>query len=164
MRYEAEIEGRSVSVELEQRNGRIVAIIDSRSYDVEVLNPEEGVYLIFAGNLVYEARVWSAESSSFNVKLRGQVFNAKVFDRKRARAVAEHSDEGQQHLTSPMPGKVVRVLLKPGDQVAAGQGVVIVEAMKMQNEIKSPRAGRLIEVRVVEGATVNATQVLAIVD
>lgn len=164
MRYEAEIDGRRVNVELEQRNGRTIAVIDKRSYDVEVLSLEEGVYLIFAGDLVYEARVWPTESNSFSVKLRGQVFNAKIFDRKRARAVAEHSDEGQQHLTSPMPGKVVRVLLKPGDQVAAGQGVVIVEAMKMQNEIKSPKAGRLIEVLVVEGATVNAAQALAIVE
>jgi biotin carboxyl carrier protein len=164
MRYEAEIDGRRVSVELDQRDGRTVAVIDKRSYDAEVLNPEEGVYLIFVGDLVYEARVWPTESNSFSVELRGQVFSAKIFDRKRARAIAEHSDEGQQQLTSPMPGKVVRVLLKPGDEVAAGQGVVIVEAMKMQNEIKSPKAGRLIEVRVVEGAAVNATQVLAIVE
>jgi biotin carboxyl carrier protein len=54
--------------------------------------------------------------------------------------------------------------LNPGDEVAAGQGIVVVEAMKMQNEIKSPKAGRVIEVRVVEGATVNANQVLAVVE
>jgi biotin carboxyl carrier protein len=63
-----------------------------------------------------------------------------------------------------MPGKVVRVLLGAGDDVAAGQGVVVVEAMKMQNEIKSPKAGRIIEVRVSEGATVNSNQVLAVVE
>jgi biotin carboxyl carrier protein len=63
-----------------------------------------------------------------------------------------------------MPGKVVRVLLAEGDEVALGQGVVVVEAMKMQNEIKSPKSGRVIEVRVVEGSTVDANQVLAIVE
>lgn len=164
MKYEAEIDGRHVSVELEQRDGRFFAVIDRRSYDVEVLRPEAGVYLILAGGLVYEARVWPAGSNSLCVKLRGQVFDAKIKDRRRARAVVEHSDEGQHHLTSPMPGKIVRVLLKPGDQVAAGQGVVIVEAMKMQNEIKSPKAGRLIDVRVSEGAAVNANQVLALIE
>jgi biotin carboxyl carrier protein len=63
-----------------------------------------------------------------------------------------------------MPGRVVRVLLQAGDEVAAGEGVVVVEAMKMQNEIKSPKAGRVLEVRVTQGATVNANQVLAVVE
>ena len=74
------------------------------------------------------------------------------------------SCEGRQNLTAPMPGKVVRVLLHSGDEVSAGQGVVVVEAMKMQNEIKSPKTGRVIEVRVAEGATVTANQVLAVVE
>jgi biotin carboxyl carrier protein len=77
---------------------------------------------------------------------------------------ADHTSEGRQQLTAPMAGKVVRVLLKPNDEVAAGQGVVVVEAMKMQNEIKSPKAGRVIEIRVIEGATVTANQILAIVE
>jgi biotin carboxyl carrier protein len=63
-----------------------------------------------------------------------------------------------------MPGKVVRVLLRTGDEVDLGQGVVVVEAMKMQNEIKSPKSGRVVEIRVSEGATVNASQVLAVVE
>jgi biotin carboxyl carrier protein len=56
------------------------------------------------------------------------------------------------------------VLLGPGDQVSAGQGVLVVEAMKMQNEIKSPKPGRVVEIRVVEGDAVNANQVLAVVE
>ena len=63
-----------------------------------------------------------------------------------------------------MPGKVVRVLLAPGNEVDAGQGVLIVEAMKMQNEIKSPKQGHVVEVRVSEGETVSANQVLAVVE
>ncbi|HXG95135.1 MAG TPA: biotin/lipoyl-containing protein [Blastocatellia bacterium] len=164
MRYEAEIDGRQVSVELEERDGRIAAKVGGRSYDVEVERPGEGVYLIFVGDRVYEARAWGDTSGSLHVKVRDRVFNAKIIDRKHRRATVEHSLEGQQHLTAPMPGKVVRVLRNVGDEVAAGQGVVVVEAMKMQNEIKSPKSGRVIEVRVSEGATVNANQVLAVVE
>ena len=66
-----------------------------------------------------------------------------------------------QTLASPMPGKVVRVLVAVGDEVAAGQGLLVVEAMKMQNEMKSPRAGKVLSLAAVEGATVSAGQPLA---
>jgi biotin carboxyl carrier protein len=164
MKYEADIDGRPVGIELEQRNGRVSAAIDGRKYEVEVITPEEGVYLIFDGERVYEARVWSEGTESMRVKLRDRLFTASIIDRRHRRATADHSQEGRQHLVAPMPGKIVRVLLSPGDTVAAGQGVVVVEAMKMQNEIKSPKAGRVTEVRVGEGATVNANQVLAVVE
>jgi biotin carboxyl carrier protein len=63
-----------------------------------------------------------------------------------------------------MPGKVVRLLVAPGDAVTAGQGLIVVEAMKMQNEIKAPRAGRVLEVRAAEGATVAAGEALLILE
>lgn len=164
MKYEAEIDGRPASIELEQRDGRVSAKIDGRNYELEVIRPEEGAYLMFVGERVYEARAWSEGANSVRIKLRDRLFTVSIIDRKHRRVTADPGQEGQQHLTSPMPGKIVRVLLDPGDDVAAGQGVVVVEAMKMQNEIKSPKAGRVIEVRVVEGATVNANQVLAVVE
>jgi biotin carboxyl carrier protein len=164
MKYEAEIDGRTANIELEQHNGHVFATVDDRKYDAEVIRPEEGAYLIFVGDRVYEARVWFEGATSLRIKLRDRLFAASIIDRKRKRAATDHSQEGQQHLIAPMPGKIVRVLLAPGDTVAAGQGVVVVEAMKMQNEIKSPKAGRVTEVRVTEGSTVNANQVLAVVE
>jgi biotin carboxyl carrier protein len=164
MKYEAEIDGRRASIEMDERDGRIRATVDGRGYDLEVARPEEGVYLLSSGDHVYEAHVWSGESKSISVKLRGRLFTANIIDRKHRRSAAETAGEGQQFLTAPMPGKVVRVLLSAGDEVAAGQGVVVVEAMKMQNEVKSPKSGRVVEVRVAEGATVNANQVLAVVE
>jgi biotin carboxyl carrier protein len=163
MKYEAEIDGHQISLEIEQRNGRVLATIGQRSYDLEVESPEPGVYLMFLGNEVHEARVWSADMGALRVKLGSRQFTASIIDRKHRRTV-EHRPEGPQQLTAPMPGKVVRVLLKPGDEVAAGQGVVVVEAMKMQNEIKSPKAGRILEVRVAEGENVDNKQVLAVVE
>ncbi len=164
MKYEAEIDGRKVTVDLEARNGRVDAVVDGRSYSLEVAQPETGSYLLFSGDKVYEARVWEEPPSSLRVKLRDRLFSANVHDRKHRRAASEQGEEGMQYLTAPMPGKVVKVLRRAGDEVSAGDGVVVVEAMKMQNEIKSRKAGRVIELRVSEGATVSAGQVLAIVE
>jgi len=164
MKYEAEIDGRAITVELDQRDGRVSAKLDGRAYEVEVTRPEAGVYLLFHGDQVYEVRLWSEANQTMHINLRDRRFTARVIDRRQRRSVAEQTTEGRQQLIAPMPGKVVRVLLEPGDEVAAGQGVVVVEAMKMQNEIKSPKDGRVIEVRVKQDATVTAGQVLAIVE
>ena len=164
MRYEAEIDGRQVSIELEERDGRVSAKIGGRDYDLEVMRPEEGAYLILAGDHVYEAHAWSEQTNAVRIQLRDRIFAVNIIDRKHRRVTTDHRSEGRQNLTAPMPGKVARVLLNVGDEVTAGQGVVVVEAMKMQNEIKAPKAGRVIEVRVAEGVTVTASQVLAVVE
>ncbi len=164
MRYEVEIHGRQTTVELEQRDGKVQARVGARQYDIEVVYPEEGVYTFRDGDQVYEARVWAPDSSSLRVSISGLLFSTRVIDRKHRSSTVEHGTEGRQILIAPMPGKVVRVLLGVGDEVTLGQGVVVVEAMKMQNEIKSPKSGRVVEVRVAEGANVNANQVLAVVE
>ena len=164
MKYEAEIDGRDIAVEIEDRNGRLIARLGQRSYEVEVIRPEAGVYLLLVGDQVFEARAWTDQTDVIRVSLRGQVYDARIVDRKHRRTAAEHQLEGQVRLMAPMPGKVVRLLLRQGDKVGAGQGVVVVEAMKMQNEVRSPKAGRVIELRVSQGDTVNANQLLAVVE
>ena len=164
MKYEAEIDGRAVAVELDERDGRVLAKIGERVYEIEVTRPEAGAYLLFWGDQIYEARLWTEASQTMRISLRDRRFAVKVIDRRQRRSVAEQASEGRQQLIAPMPGKIVRVLLEPDAEVAAGQGVVVVEAMKMQNEIKSPKAGRVLEIRVQQGATVTAGQVLAVVE
>lgn len=164
MRFETEIDGRGVTLELEQNNGRVDARIGEHSYCGEVLQPEPGVYTILIDNKVYEARVSSGGTSSLQVQIRDRIFSVEIIDRKHRRTSSERGAEGKQNLVAPMPGKVVAVLMKPGDEVLVGQGVVVVEAMKMQNEIKSPKAGKVIEIKVTPGTTVNANQVLAVVE
>ena len=164
MKYEVEIRGRQASIELEQRNGRVQARVGPREYDLEVVSPETGVYTFLAGDRVYEAHLWTIEPNSFRVTIRGHLFPTRIIDRKHRRSTTERGIEGRQNLVAPMPGRVVRVLLGAGDEVTVGQGVVVVEAMKMQNEIKSPKSGRIVEIRVTEGAAVNANQVLAVVE
>ena len=164
MKYEAKIDNGQVAITIEERDGMVSASVDDRLYEVRVVQPEPGVYVICSGDDVYEARVSAGDRDRMQVNLRGRMFDVDIIDRKHRRPATEHTAEGRQHLTSPMPGKVVRVLLTAGDEVEAGQGVVVVEAMKMQNEIKSPKAGRVVEIRVNEGETVSANQVLAVVE
>jgi biotin carboxyl carrier protein len=164
MKYEAEVQGKPVTVEFERRDGRVIGRVDTREYDLEFFCPEEGVYTFLAGDQVYETQVSELDDTSLRVQIGSRVMTTRIIDRRHRRTSAEHTMEGRQNLTAPMPGRVVRVLLNGGDEVAAGQGVIVVEAMKMQNEIKSPKSGHVVEVRVAEGATVNANQVLAVVE
>jgi biotin carboxyl carrier protein len=164
MKYELEIDGIRKMIQLDQSDDYVVANLEGRDYRMRLARPEDGVYLLFVGERVYEARVCSTGRSSFSVKLGSRVFSAQLIDRKHRRGGADGSQTGQQHLVAPMPGKVIRVLLSRGDEVTGGQGVVVVEAMKMQNEVKSPKKGRLVDIRVKEGDTVTANQILAIVE
>jgi biotin carboxyl carrier protein len=82
----------------------------------------------------------------------------------RHRADSGVATDGEQPVTAPMPGRVVRVLVQAGDEVAAKQGVIVVEAMKMENELRSPKAGRVKEVSVTPGTSVDAGRVLLVVE
>jgi biotin carboxyl carrier protein len=130
--------------------------------EAHVEMPEPGVYSILMDGRSYDARVEETPAGGMVVVVDGFRFEIEVTDPRRwLRKSGSRRGEGLQSLTAPMPGKVVRVLARAGEPVEAGQGIVVVEAMKMQNEIKAPRAGKLLSVSVKEGATVAAGEVLA---
>jgi biotin carboxyl carrier protein len=93
-------------------------------------------------------------------EFRIAISDEREWRRKRGSAIEA---EGRQQVLAPMPGKIVRLLVKTGDTVRAGQGLLVVEAMKMQNEIRAPKSGTIDRLAVVEGQTVNAGEVVAIV-
>ena len=84
--------------------------------------------------------------------------------RRRRAAAGGFSAEGRQVICAPMPGKIVKVLVKAGDEVQEGQGLVVVEAMKMENELKSPKAGKVVELTAKEGTTVENNAKLVVVE
>jgi biotin carboxyl carrier protein len=130
-----------------------------RIADVEI--PEPSVYSVLLDGRVYDARVEEA-ATGLVVVIDGYRFEMEVRDPRRySRKDRARGGEGIQTVAAPMPGKVVRVLVAPGDSVAAGQGLLVVEAMKMQNEMKALRAGRVLTVTVKEGATVAPGEILA---
>ena len=164
IKYDAEINGERSSVEIDDRGGRSGAIVNGRRYECEVARPEEGLFQIFIGDAVYRVTVSDASAGTLAVRLRGRDYIVRLIDRKHRRPGVESRGEGRQSLLAPMPGKVVRILCAAGRDVSTGQGVIVVEAMKMQNEIKAANAGKVIEIRVVVGETVEAGQVLAVIE
>jgi len=133
----------------------------SAEQNAHVESPEPGVYSVLMNGRSYDAFV-EETPNGLMVSLQGYHFEIQVRDPRRwSRKGGASSGEGVQTIASPMPGKVVRVLVKAGDVVQAGQGIVVVEAMKMQNEMKAPRAGNVLSLPAREGATVLAGEVLA---
>jgi biotin carboxyl carrier protein len=133
-----------------------------RSAQVEI--PEPGVYSVLLDGRSYEARV-EEHPGLLVVVIDGYRFEIDVRDPRRFRRRSGAAGAGGIHTVSaPMPGKVVRVLAAPGDAVEAGQGLLVVEAMKMQNEMKAPRSGKVASISAKEGATVVAGEVLATIE
>ncbi|HKX83269.1 MAG TPA: biotin/lipoyl-containing protein, partial [Pyrinomonadaceae bacterium] len=137
-----------------------------REYELDVSEPEPGVFLIRHDNEIYEAAVTVSNDGKRIVSLKGKDHEIVLYDPKRLRSSAgadAHAD-GVAEIKTAMPGKVVRILTAPGTPVEKGDGVIVVEAMKMQNELKSPKAGTVKEIRVEEGTTVSAGDVLATIE
>jgi biotin carboxyl carrier protein len=132
--------------------------------DAHIEVPEPGVYSVLMDGRSYDASVEETRSGLV-VAIDGYRFEIEVRDPRRwSRQSAARGGEGVETVAAPMPGKVVRVLVSPGDAVEAGQGIAVVEAMKMQNEMRASRAGRVIAVLAKEGATVAAGEVLATIE
>jgi len=109
----------------------------------------------------YEVGVEPAEDGAW-VTVRGRRFRVTISDPRRWNPKnAGRAVHGRESILAPMPGKIVRLLVAPGDSVEAGQGIIVIEAMKMQNELKARRGGRVVALPVREGETVAAGAVLA---
>jgi biotin carboxyl carrier protein len=126
---------------------------------------EGGVLSLLIDGKSYEIRR-DQQSGQTEIRLGEESFLVEVRDPRslRARRGAGAATDGPKKITAPMPGKVIRILAPEGTQVEAGQGVLVIEAMKMQNELKSPKAGIVKKIMAREGATVNPGDALAIVE
>jgi len=129
-----------------------------------ILEVEPGVYSVLLGGRSYEVKV-TPSGDAWAVDVDGRHFVIESIDpRQERRNGANRGKTGPMRLSAPMPGKVVRVLVEQGQAIEAGQGLVVVEAMKMQNEIKAPSSGRVVSLHASPGATVAAGEVLAVVE
>ncbi len=168
MKLKAVVSSSEHEISLDLVNGGTMAEVDGRHHELEVRDSDNGNYLIIEGPNVYKCRVEARHEAkdSFAVVLRGQSFDITLIDPKRLRSAQTSGahDQGAAQITSPMPGKIVRVLVETGTHVEAGTGIVVVEAMKMQNEMKAPKAGMVVSINAEAGATVNAGDVLAVIE
>lgn len=127
---------------------------------VELVEP--GVYSVLVGRRSFDVRVDNGRGEAW---ISGRLYEVLVEDpRELSASASSGAAAGRRDLIAPMPGKVIRLLVAEGEGVTAGQGVIVVEAMKMQNEMPAPKAGRVTSLRVGPGDSVAAGQVLATVE
>jgi biotin carboxyl carrier protein len=166
MKLQADIAGVVTDVEITRSGRECRAVVDGREYILDVSQPEPGVYLIKDGSTVSEATVTQTSQGGSNVHLRGREHQIAIIDPKRLRTGggAHGVASGKAEIKTAMPGKVVRIIAAVGDTVQKGDGVIVVEAMKMQNEMKSPKDGTIVEIKAAEGDTVGAGDVLVVIE
>lgn len=164
MKLNVKIGGRDRTVEIARDGEKTQFCLDGREIAADLMEVQPGIYSVLIGGQAFEASV-TADSSSSRVLIGGQEFPFEIADPRRWNRGrgGMAGAEGKQSIAAPMPGKIVRLLVKNGDSVEIGQGLIVVEAMKMQNEIKSPKAGKIERLDAREGQAVNAGEILAVI-
>jgi biotin carboxyl carrier protein len=170
-----EIGGRKQIIEISGAAATYRAVVDGREYAVDAARTGDN-WSLLVGARSYEVAFGSASGGEFPVHVNGRGVAVKLnvltpsgrpyLEKRVARGFDQPADTrgGPLSVTAPMPGRVVKILVGVGDVVAPRQGVAVVEAMKMENEVRAPRAGTVKEVRVTEGALVEAKAVLVVVE
>ena len=176
--YEISVGGKNYKVELElasatpsQSPGDSISEVsnrmrlDGREIPVSFVSISQGSFSLIVNGESFDV-FCERVGERLQVSVRGAIYECFVSDSRslRTRKKAGLADSGEQKLTASMPGKVVRIIAAVGDQITAGQGILVIEAMKMQNEVRSPKDGQLKKLLVRKGANVVAGEVLAIIE
>lgn len=178
MRYDVEVLGRVRQVQVTRTADTFTVEIDGRRWSVDAVRidpqtlsllirdgagDEPGVDATSRGGRSEEVVLASGPGGAVTARVGGIPVDVHPSHRRRRSRDAQGTQSGPQRLVAPMPGKVIRVLVKPGDVVAARQAVVVVEAMKMENELRAVRDGRVSDIVVRDGQLVDAGALLAVI-
>jgi biotin carboxyl carrier protein len=166
VKYQVLLAGKTRVIELESNAGDWKISLDGTELDASIAEVAPHIFSVLVNGKSHQVRVAPQPDGTLIVHSGRAEYRAEVIDPRvwRGRRHGALEAEGRQQIMAPMPGKVVRLLVAPGDVVEAGQGLLVVEAMKMQNEIRSPKSGRVEKLLAREGQAVNAGDVLAWVD
>ncbi len=177
MKFIAEIGGRSHTIEVDNHgadDGYYTMVVDGERHEVDAQLLRSHIVSVLIDHKSYDVDIEKSGKlddtldGRMKVRVRGRVVNLDILSERRKKmkeaATAHLSQSGVVNIESPMPGKVFKMLVKEGDEVEEGQGVVVVEAMKMENELKSPKAGTVTSVKVNEGQAVDAGTSLVIIE
>lgn len=174
MHYAFAIGARTRTVHLERRDAGFRVTVDDQVFDVHAADVDGRALSMLVGSTAAQGAGRSVEAvvaagkapGELQVAVGGRTIAVHVVttERSRRRGGGPGDTSGPQRITAPMPGKVVRVLVAEGAEVQAKQALVVVEAMKMENELRAARAGRVVSIAVVEGQSVDAGAVLAVVE
>ncbi len=167
MAYIVEVDGKSFKVEVEEIGvAKYRILLDGKEHIIDAHRTERDVFSVIIDGRSFEVDLDEREDS-YEVSIGGDFFKIYVFDEKR-RFLKERRERsliaGRQVISAPMPGKVIKILVKPGERVRKGSGLVVIEAMKMENEIRSPIDGEVKEISIEEGRAVEAGEKLVVVE
>jgi biotin carboxyl carrier protein len=166
MTYDVVVDGKTHRLELTKGEQTWTCKIDDERMEVDAALTARDVLSVLVGGKACEIKRERSLQGELHMVIGSARYAVDVQDPRslRTRRGAAGSEAGPQKITAPMPGKIVRILVSEKDEVKAGQGVIVMEAMKMQNEMKSPKDGRVKKILVAEGSTVNPGDGLAIIE
>lgn len=166
MRYQAIVDGADHELEVEELDANTVRVkLGDKNFEVNLRQTHGRSYLAMVGNRTFDFSISSDGDDLVIISRRG-VNRVTLIDksRRRLQSLGERVISGRVEIKAMMPGRVVNLLVKPGDDVTADQGVLVVEAMKMENELKSPKAGKVVEIKVSVGQAVEKGEILAVIE
>jgi len=166
LKFEAEVGGETVAVEVTGgQGGRYRVAIGSEITDVDARQATEGIWSLVIGTVSHVVDVSERDGISV-VEVDGETYRIRVEEETRyiIRTRGGKAGAGGQVLKAPMPGKVVVIEVAVGQAVAAGDGLIVLEAMKMENEFRASAAGTVVEIRVEAGQAVNPGDVLVVIE
>ena len=154
----------AVAIEVDRgREGHLTVTIDGVAAAVDIRRTAGGYSLLLDGQVVEVAVTDGGTRGELVVHLPSGSVPVSIDASRRRGKTAKHAD-GEQRITAPMPGRIVRILASAGDEVELRQPVIVIEAMKMENELRAPKAGRVKEVAVEAGASVEAGRLLIVIE
>jgi len=162
VKYEVLLAGKTRVVELARVEDDWKISLDGKELDASVAEVAPNTFSVLLNGESHQIRVAPRADGTLTMHTGLAEYHAEVTDPRvwRGRRHGTLEVEGRQQVTAPMPGKVVRLLVNEGDSVEAGQGLLVVEAMKMQNEMKAPKVGKVVALAAKAGATVSAGDIL----
>ena len=169
MSLEIRLDDRYANVELVNRDGnRLTLKVDERTYEVDLVEVENGVYSILLDGKSYTVHLNEGETvKRYDVQTQFHHYDLEIIDAESRYLQSRNRnqlDDEESHISSPMPGKVVKIAVEAGENVEAGQTVIIVSAMKMESEYKAGKAGKIKEILVNEGDTIEGNQTLMTIE
>ena len=166
MTYDIVVDGKTHRVELTKGEHTWLCKVDGETMEVDAALTARDVLSMLVDNKSYEIKRERSLRGEIHMVIGSARYAVDVQDPRslRTRRAAAGSEAGPQKLMAAMPGKIVRIMVKEKDEVKAGQPVIVMEAMKMQNEMKSPKDGRVQKILAAEGSAVNAGDTLAIIE
>jgi len=163
MIFDATVDGQTIRVEVRGKDGRHTVVLDGHPLAVDARETGPHFLSLLIDGRSYEAGI-EKRPGGYTIVLDDDAVTVDLAEAARGASAPVKRTGGPARIVAPMPGKLVRVLVTPGQAVEAGQGLVVIEAMKMENELKAPRGGRVKDVPARDGQAVEAGALLVVLE